>query len=270
MLRLSLTDESGRRREKSLRFTRSGLIVRIISCIVVLCALVYVLMAYTPLRSLIPGYPDSYTRRAAIENAIRIDSLQSVISRWEIYSENILRVMEGNAPLPVDSVIKVADAAQAAARDEAFFASSDSLLRDYVTKEEQFGISSDKERDLPIEGRHFFTPLKGVISKGYDSVLHPYLDITAPAGSVVTAAADGYVIFDGWNDESGYTIILQHEGDVATVYKHNEKLLKNTGDKVSAGSPVALTGGSITTGDHLHFEMWYHGIAVDPTKYINF
>ena len=119
---------------------------------------------------------------------------------------------------------------------------------------------------------HFFTPLKGVVSQGYDPLLHPYIDITAPANSVVMSVLDGTVINAGWSDDSGYTIQIQHSDDIVSIYKHNQKLLKKTGDKVTAGSPVALVGntGALTTGDHLHFELWYRGEAVDPTKYINF
>lgn len=102
--------------------------------------------------------------------------------------------------------------------------------------------------------------------------MHPYIDITAPANSVVMSVLDGTVIGAGWSDDSGYTIQIQHSNDIVSIYKHNQKLLKRTGDKVSAGSPVALVGntGALTTGDHLHFELWYRGEAVDPTKYIKF
>ena len=125
---------------------------------------------------------------------------------------------------------------------------------------------------LPIEGMHFFTPLKGVISQEFDKVTHPYVDVTAPANSVVMAVLDGTVIFAGWNDESGYTIQIQHENDIVSIYKHNSKLLKKTGDKITAGAPVAIVGGTgeLSTGDHLHFELWYKGEAVNPTDYINF
>ena len=148
----------------------------------------------------------------------------------------------------------------------------DSILRQKVLDEEQFGLSERRQRDLPIEGMHFFVPLKGVISQGYDPIVHPYIDITAPANSVVMSVLDGTVIFAGWNDEAGYTIQIQHENDIVSIYKHNQKLLKKTGDKVTAGTPVALVGntGSLSTGDHLHFELWYRGNAIDPTKYINF
>ena len=262
--RLSLVDDMTHRKLWVFHFTKAGFLVRVISVVVVLFAIVYALFAYTPLRTAIPGYPSAHTKRAAIQNAIKIDSLESVISRWELYSENILRVIEGEAPLPVDSVLRLADAAEAESRDPAFLAQRDSALRELVNREEQFGVSDREERALPIEGLHFFTPLKGVVLRSYDSVLHPYIDITAPANSVVMAALEGTVVFDGWNDEYGYTIVIQHSGDLVTVYKHNQKLLRKTGDRVSAGTSIALAG------DHLHFELWYRGEAVNPEKYIAF
>jgi murein DD-endopeptidase MepM/ murein hydrolase activator NlpD len=262
--RLSLVDDLTHRKLWVFHFTKAGFLVRVISVVVVLFAIVYALFAYTPLRTSIPGYPSAHTKRAAIQNAIKIDSLESVISRWELYSENILRVIEGEAPLPVDSVLRLADAAEAESRDPAFLAQRDSALRELVNREEQFGVSDREERALPIEGLHFFTPLKGVVLRAYDSVLHPYIDITAPANSVVMAALEGTVVFDGWNDEYGYTIVIQHSGDLVTVYKHNQKLLRKTGDRVSAGTSIALAG------DHLHFELWYRGEAVNPEKYIAF
>lgn len=262
--RLSLVDDMTHRRLWVVHFTKFGFLVRVISLIVVLFAIVYALLAYTPLRTSIPGYPNAHTKRAAIQNAIKIDSLEDVISRWELYSENILRVIEGEAPLPVDSVLRLADAAVAESHDPAFLAQRDSTLRDLVNKEEQFGVSDREERMLPIEGLHFFTPLKGVVSEGFENVLHPFVHITAPANSVVMAALEGTVIFSDWNDESGYTIALQHQGDLVTVYKDNQKLLRKTGDRVPAGASIALAG------DHLHFELWHRGEAVDPSKYIVF
>ena len=212
------------------------------------------------------------SKRAAIQNAITIDSLETVIFRWELYSENLRRVVEGEEPLKIDSLIQAKTAAESELPDMAQFAHQDSLLREIVREEEQFGISARSNRNLPIEGLHFFTPLKGVVSQGYDPNIHPYVDITAPAGSVVKATLDGTVIFAGWSDDSGHTIQIQHDGDIVSIYKHNEKLLKKAGDKVTAGSPIALVGntGEHTTGEHLHFELWHKGETVDPALYIKF
>ena len=268
--RLSLVDDLTHRKLWVLHFTKPGFLVTVISAVVVLFAIVYALLAYTPLRTSIPGYPDAHTRRAAIQNAIRIDSLENVISRWELYSENLVRVIEGETPLPVDSVIRLAAAAVAEGRDAAFLAGRDSLMRDLVNREEQFGVSGREERTLPIEGLHFFTPLKGVVSQGFDGVLHPCVDVAAPANTVVMSVLDGTVIFDGWTDGSDYTIAIQHDGDLISVYKHNGKLLHKTGDRVSSGTSIALVGGSVEGDEHLHFELWYRGEAVDPAKYIVF
>ena len=269
--RISLIDDASHREIKSLRFTRNTFLVTLITVIVVLLAAVWALIAFTPLRTSIPGYPDAHARRMAVQNALRIDSLESIVSRWELYAENLSRVVSGEDPVRIDSLVLGLSQASLAEVDRLALARRDSLLRQTVREEEQFDLSGGRH-DLSIEGMHFFPPLKGVISQGYDSVLHPYIDITAPANSVVMSVLDGTVIFAGWNDEAGYTIQIQHAGGLVSIYKHNQKLLKKTGDKVSAGSSIAIVGntGTLTTGDHLHFELWYQGEAVDPTKYITF
>ena len=270
--RLTLVDDKTHKHLWSAHFSKVGFIVAIISALVMLSAAVFCVVAYTPVRTFIPGYPDAHSKRTAIQNAIRIDSLENVIYRWELYSENLRRVVEGQEPLKIDSLINAAQASRTATADAADLLSKDSLLREVVREEEEFGISARNKRDLPIEGLLFFTPLKGVVSQGYDANIHPYIDITAPAGSVVKATLDGTVIFSGWSEEAGNTIQIQHESDIVSIYKHNEKLLKKVGEKVTAGAPIALVGntGDISTGTHLHFELWHKGETVDPTLYIKF
>lgn len=271
--RLALLDDRTHKQLFTIHFTRTTFFVMIISTIVMLCALIFSITAFTPVRTFIPGYPDAHAKRAAIQNAMTIDSLQTVIYRWELYSENIKRVVEGKEPLKIDSLIRANQPQKATAEEAASFQRQDSLLREEVKKEEQFDISSDRgKRELPIEGVHFFTPLKGVVSQGYDAATHPYIDITAATGSVVKAVLDGTVVFAGWSEDSGHTIQIQHEGDIISIYKHNEKLSKKAGDKVTAGTAIALVGnsGDISTGAHLHFELWHKGETVDPTLYINF
>ena len=256
-----------------MRFSRTSLFLTVISVISVIIAVCYSVIAFTPIRTFIPGYPDAHTKRAAINNALKIDSLQNVIYTWMFYADNLKKVMEGADPVAIDSIISIASRNAAAEKISAKeLDAKDSLLRENVRKEEQFGLNNAGDRRLPIEGVHFFTPLKGVVSQEYDPLLHPYIDITAPANSVVMSVLDGTVIGAGWSDESGYTIQIQHANNIVSIYKHNQKLLKKTGDKVSAGSPIALVGntGAVTTGDHLHFELWYKGEAVDPVKYIKF
>ena len=270
--RFAIIDDKSHEQLFTLRFTRTSAFVALVTVMVILCTIIYSTIAYTPIRTFIPGYPDAHSKRAAIQNTIKVDSLEKVIFRWEMYSENLKRVLAGEDVLKIDSILINSQKAAVAETDLAGLMKKDSMLRQGVMEEEQFGISARKQRNLPIEGVLFFTPLKGVVSQGYDPAIHPYIDITAPSGSVVKAALDGTVIFSGWSADAGHTIQIQHAGDIVTIYKHNEKLLKKTGDKVSAGTPIALVGntGEMTTGPHLHFELWHKGETVDPTKYISF
>lgn len=270
--RLAVIDDKSHEQLVTIRFTKTSAFVAILTILVMLCALVYSITAYTPVRTFIPGYPDAHSKRAAIQNAIKVDSLERVIFRWEMYSENLKRVLAGEEALKIDSILINTRKPSDAKADVSGLMKQDSLLRQNVMEEEQFGISARKQRDLPLEGMLFFTPLKGVVSQGYDPAIHPYVDITAPSGSVVKAVLDGTVIFSGWSDDAGHTIQIQHDGDIVSIYKHNEKLLKKTGDKVSAGTPIALVGntGEMTTGAHLHFELWHKGETLDPTKHISF
>lgn len=271
-LRFTIVDDDTHDKLWSRKFTRIGVLVTAITVFVVTISVIFCIIAFTPVRALIPGYPDARTKHDAIQNAIRIDSLENVITKWELYSENLRRVVDGQEPLKIDSLMEVRRSAASTAADMKEIAQKDSLLRKEVADEDRFDIKSNSSRTLPIEGMHFFTPLKGVVSQGYDKALHPYIDITAPGNSVVMSVLDGTVISDGWTDTDGYTIRIQHEGDIISVYKHNQKLMKKTGDKVTAGTPIAILGGtgSLSDGEHLHFELWHKGEAVDPTKYISF
>lgn len=269
--RLTLQDAASHERIWGLRFTRSHFIVALISAVVFVLLGVFCLIAYTPIRTFIPGYPDAHSRRQAVQNALRIDSLETRILQWELYTENLRRVVAGEDPIRLDSLILGSQSSRTVS-DARYLAIRDSILRADVAQEEQFGLSSATRQNLPIEALSFYPPVKGVVSKGFDRSLHPWLDITAPAGSTVMAVLDGTVVYTGWNQENGYMLVLQHEGDLLSLYQNNQKLLHKTGDIVKAGTPVGMlaSSASLTKGDHLHFELWYKGAAVDPARYIKF
>ena len=269
--RLSLVDAVSHERLWSIRFSRSALIIAIISAVVIVVGGLYSLIAYTPIRTFIPGYPDAHSRRQAVQNALRIDSLETRILQWELYTENLRRVVAGEDPIRMDSLILGSQGSRDIP-DARFLALRDSLLRADVAAEEQFQVSSGTRRNLPLEALSFFPPVKGVVSKGFDRSFHPWVDITAPAGSMVMSVLDGTVLFTGWDQETGYMLVIQHSGDVISIYKNIEKLLRKTGETVKAGTPVGVLASStsLTKGDHLHFELWYDGSLVDPVQYIKF
>ena len=267
--RLSLIDANSHERLWSLHYSRPVFIAATVSAAILLLLAVFCLVAYTPLRTFIPGYPDARTRRQAVQNSLRIDSLQTRILQWELYTENLRRIVSGEEPIRLDSLILGSQGTQHAP-DSVYLALRDSLLRADVAAQEQFFVSAT-QRTLPIEALSFFAPLKGIVSDGFSPAVHPWVDITAPAGTVVMAVLDGSVVFTGWDDDTGYTLVLQHKGDILSIYKNNQKLLVHTGEAVKAGAHVGMVApsASLTKGDHLHLELWYNGAPVDPLQYIS-
>ena len=167
--RISITDNDTHKHIWGARFTKTSFFVTLVSFIVTLSAIIFCIIAFTPVKTFIPGYPDARSKRTAIQNAIKVDSLERVIYRWELYSENLKRAVSGKAPVKIDSIIKANAKTAEYAIDQASFQKQDSLLKERVKAEEQFEISARSRRELPIEGLHFFTPLKGVITQGYDA-----------------------------------------------------------------------------------------------------
>ncbi len=241
--------------------------------VILLIGSVTVLISFTSLRELIPGYPSAQSRHELVENAIKIDSLQNEINMWRMQLVNIQRIATGEKPLHLDSLLNLKGSKDTITEHNGIYAKDDSLLRATVLHEEQFNLTEKKYQIEQIEGLHFFPPLKGVITEEYNlAIEHPYLDIAAAENSPVYSVLDGTVIYAGWDDENGYVIHVQHENNLVSIYKHNSKLLKKTRDKVTAGTPISLVGntGTLSTAPHLHFELWHKGEPINPAQYIKF
>ncbi len=132
-------------------------------------------------------------------------------------------------------------------------------------------VRTSSRDDLPQ--MFFFPPVAGIITRGYDSKIdHWGVDIVAKDNEPIKSIADGTVIMSSWTEDSGYVIMIQHRSNLISVYKHNSELLKKVGNFVSDGDIIAIIGntGELTTGPHLHFEIWYNGNPVNPEEFISF
>ncbi len=117
----------------------------------------------------------------------------------------------------------------------------------------------------------FIMPAEGLISRVFQpDQFHFGIDVAGKQGSAVVAAADGNVVFSGWTYDDGFTIMIAHDEGFLTVYKHNQTLVKNTGETVYRGEVIALLGntGKTSTGPHVHFEVWKNGIAQNPDNFL--
>lgn len=265
----SIIDPSSER--KTLRMSRLALTLGLSCAAILIVLLIYCIIAFTPIRTTIPGYPDAHAQKTAIANAIKIDSLERVLSRWDIYALNLSRVLRGETTFNRDSVSILSGPSFLSDKSEKELEESDSLLRESVLEAEQFRLSSGAGKSLPVEGRIFFTPLKGLVSEVFDKYAHPAIDITAKSGSVVSAIADGTVIYSGYDEELDYVLIIQHNDNLVSMYGKCYRILKNSSDAVKAGTPIAMIGGeSQSATGHLHFALWQDGEALDPSKYITF
>ncbi|MCR5560780.1 MAG: M23 family metallopeptidase [Bacteroidales bacterium] len=265
LFRLTLSDDASHKKIRVWHFSRLGGVVAGITALVVLFGIFYAIVALTPLKNAIPGYPDAHFKRDAIANALKIDSLENQMFRWTLYAENLSRILAGEEGLSeADSIIAGNPSRYMEKVSSEELARRDSVLRATVAAADRFGVAGVK-RNLPIEGLHFFTPIKGAVSRGFDILVHPGIDISAPAGSVVCAVLDGTVISAGWTDEAAYSVIIQHQANIISCYRHGQHLLVKEGDKVAAGKPLAVVGAS-----GLHFEIWHEGEPEDPAKYCKF
>lgn len=270
--RLSLVDNDTHSGVKTIRFTKLRFITIAIATIVCSILLIYCLIAFTPLRNTIPGYPTVQVKKVAMANAMKIDSLESIITRWDLYAENLSRVLAGEATVNFDGLIRRSALKYVSDKPKSELDKQDSLLRERVQREEQFGLSTSAQKSLPMEGKHFFNPVKGVVSGSFDKVRHPGIDISTPAGSIVSAILDGTVIYSGWDEQRMYVIIIQHSDNLASCYSSCSRALKNSGDEVKAGTPIAMSGGagSESKTDVLHLEIWNNGEPIDPARHLNY
>ena len=120
---------------------------------------------------------------------------------------------------------------------------------------------------------HFYSPLSGDFTEKYDRLKNHFgVDIISNKGEFIHSTSEGIVVLSNWTKETGYVIAVQHSEGFLSLYKHNSSLLKEVGDLVKTGEPIAIIGnsGELSTGPHLHFELWSDGYSVDPENYISF
>jgi murein DD-endopeptidase MepM/ murein hydrolase activator NlpD len=245
---------------------------------IVLVFITSYIIAYTGLREYIPGYADTRSKKMLYETARRTDSLELAIQYKDLYFDNLINILEGRPPLNVDSIVQ----SKSSADDKPVVATpvrsaEDSMLRAEIETMDRFSLNQGGEseftRSASIAGFLFFTPVKGRITSGFNPAIKHYgIDIGGRENEAVKSTLDGTVFISTWTPETGYIIAVQHQFNLISVYKHCSSLLKAGGSFVRAGDPIAIIGnsGEQSTGPHLHFELWYNGVAVNPRDFISF
>ena len=152
-------------------------------------------------------------------------------------------------------------------------AEADISLRSEFEESESTLLATSYGAVNDLQELFFFTPIEGIITTPFNPRIEHYgIDIVAKENEPIKCIADGMVIFASWTVEIGWVIAVQHSNNLVSIYKHNATLLKQTGSFVKAGEVIAIMGnsGELSTGPHLHFEIWHEGDAVNPENFITF
>ena len=227
------------------------------------------LIAYTPLNEYVPGKSTLEVQKNLIQLSTKSDSIENILLNRSVYLKNITDIIRGKEL--INSV--EGDTPSYKQEKEIVFKPSkeDSLLRLSMEVEDKSSIRTKEHSNNDY--LMFFSPVSGLISDSYDAgSKHFGIDLVAKEKSRISSVLDGVVIISHWTSETGYVIAIQHKNDYLSLYKHNSLLLKEVGDFVSAGDHVAVIGnsGELSSGPHLHFELWYKGAPVNPEDYISF
>ncbi len=260
----------------SFRLSRMNVFVSVISISVLLIALTAYIIAFTSLREYIPGYTDVTLAKKLYDLQLRADSIEQEFQRKDLFIKNLKNIIQGNA------VYEKAEEESAPEKDYSDInltrSEADSILRSQFEDNDAYNLypfsaQRGSAAQSALAMHNFFSPLEGIITNKFNPNGEHYgVDIVAKRNDAIKSILDGRVIFANWTLATGWVIGIQHRNNLMSVYKHNAALLKKTGDYVKAGEPISIVGnsGELTTGPHLHFELWHDGTPLNPEDYISF
>ena len=236
-----------------------------------LIALTAFIIIQTPIRNYLPGYLDVEVRKEIAENALRADSLERKIMAQNLYLSNVMAIFTGTVSedsiRSIDSVMKIKSDFNIP------IGNAESEFVEEFEETEKFNLSVLNTKPVNSDLLFFSKPINGVITATYDwDKKHYGIDLVAEEKSAILATLEGTVVFTGYDEQVGHVIQIQHQNGFLSLYKHNAMLLKKIGDVVQAGETIALLGnsGELSTGAHLHFELWHDGKPLNPEDYITF
>ncbi|WP_411893969.1 M23 family metallopeptidase [Winogradskyella sp. A2] len=269
--RLVVLNEDTFEERFAIKLTRLNVFVLTSISAILLVFFTTLLIAFTPLREYIPGYSSARLKKEASLLNYKTDSLVRELELNKQYYSSIRKVLTGDIAsvnFNRDSIMELAkndlDYLEVAKNKE------DSILRAKVEKEDKYNLF---ETSIDPSNFVLFPPVNGTISESYNiKEKHYAVDVVVAMNTPVKAVADGTVIFAEWTVETGYVVIMEHNQELISVYKHNSAITKSQGDLIKAGEVIAMSGntGELSTGPHLHFELWSKGYPVNPTNFIDF
>lgn len=273
--RVSFINENTFDEVRRIRLSVFNILIFIGLSLLVASAIVVSVIFYTPIREYVPGYPDSETTAMMVENAETVDSLMVKLQQEVLYWDGVRKVLQGeisNDILEDSSASRNKELIMETMRLEASEEEMD--FRSQVEEEEQYNLGLlDRLGELKPEKTVLFSPVKGMITSRFDAKNgHFGIDLATGPKEHILAVASGTVILVDYSITAGNMITIQHDNNVISTYRHASVILKKTGDMVKSGEAIGIVGstGTLSTGVHLHLEIWKNGEAIDPETLIVF
>lgn len=279
--RLSIKTEENHEEKYSFILTPQRIFVIGGTAAVVLIALTAIIISVTPLKYYIPGYTTLEEHKLYLKVSAQMDSLSLLVQQNQQYLDNFYNVINDNITEDENSLAagksKAASHELTERKDEEMEAmrevdmQAEDLLANHLKSEEENSKLPVSHR-ADISNITLYTPTTGILIQEFDAASNHYgIDIQNKKNTIITSVAEGIVIYTGFDPMNGNTIVIQHPGNIISIYKHNEVLLKSVGAKVNMGEAIAKMGSSGQNrmqSAHLHFELWYNGFPVNPLDYI--
>ncbi len=224
-----------------------------------------------------PRFVEQLANQQVINLSQTVDSLINESTNKDNYIHNIKSILQGKENIDNTLTIqnnKLIDTLYS--RNLSIESNSiDSLFRRQFEESNNNYFNENMENNFDeILNVNLFSPVSsGIISSKYDiSKKHYGIDILCNKDEPIKAIADGTVILSSWTKDSGYIISIYHSNNLVSIYKHNSKLLRNVGDNVSTGDIISIIGntGELSSGPHLHLELWFNGKSINPSQFVSF
>ena len=260
----------------SLSLTRTNVWVFISVIAFTLIFLTAAAIIYTPLKYFIPGFGDYNYRSQILQLNFKTDSLQNALDARAVWLENLENVASGNidSTKPAVHGKSAIDKSQIKLND---IKPEDQQLRKEVEDADNYSLSYNANQNSgavdEVKQMHLMNPVDGYVTDEYEVQKEHYgIDIAAKTDAPVKAVLDGKIISATYTFKTGYVLMIQHANNLVSLYKHNSRLLKKEGSFVKTGEVIAIVGstGELSTGPHLHFEIWHNGKSLNPRNYIVF
>ena len=279
--RFSINAEENHEEKFNFILTPQRIIVVTATAAVLLIAFTAFIISVTLLKYYIPGYTSLEEHRMYLQVSAQVDSISQLVKQNQQYLDNFYNVINEKNIEDENSVVmdksRMASHELKERNDEEMEAmrevdmQANDLLTNYLrTEEENSKLPVSHRAD--ISNIMLSAPATGILIQGFDLARNHYgIDIQNKKNTVITSVAEGIIIYTGFDPTNGNTIVIQHPGNIISIYKHNEVLLKSVGARVNMGEAIAKMGSSgqgRMIDSHLHFELWYNGFPVNPLDYI--